>query len=101
MPITVIVSFVVLFALIMLAVSVGLKVFDTRRKKQVVDMLQTAAGEPVTRLTNLLREMESEKKTGLNAFASTLHLKEHATFLLQQAGLNWTPSRLLTVMAAM
>ena len=45
MPVGVVVSFVVVFALILLAVSVGLKFFDARRKKQVVDMLQTAAGE--------------------------------------------------------
>jgi tight adherence protein B len=101
MPITVIVCFVVLFALIMLAVSVGLKFFDSRRKKQVVDMLQTASGEPVTRLTNLLRELETEKKTGLNAVASTLRFNDHAAALLQQAGLSWTPGRLLTVMGVM
>ena len=47
MPVAAIVSFVVVFALILLAVSVGLKFFDARRKKQVADMLQTAAGEPV------------------------------------------------------
>ena len=43
----VIVAFIVVFALIMVAVSVGLKFFDARRKRQVADMLQTAAGEPV------------------------------------------------------
>ena len=101
MPLTVLVCFVVLFALIMLAVSVGLKFFDTRRKKQVVDMLQTASGEPVTRLTNLLREIETEKKTGLSGLASTLRFNDHAAALIQQAGLNWTPARLLTVMGVM
>ena len=35
MPVGVIVSFVVVFALILLAVSVALKFFDARRKKQV------------------------------------------------------------------
>ena len=46
MPLTLIVSFVVVFALMLLAVSLGLKYFDARRKKQVVEMLHTASGEP-------------------------------------------------------
>ena len=46
MPLAVVVSFVVVFALILLAVSVGLKYFDARRKKQVVGMLQTASARP-------------------------------------------------------
>ena len=41
----VIVAFIVVFALILMAVSVGLKFLDARRKKQVASMLQTASGE--------------------------------------------------------
>ncbi len=51
MPVSVIVSFVVVFALILLAVSVALKFFDARRKKQVTGMLQTASGENVVTVT--------------------------------------------------
>ena len=59
MPLAVVVSFVVVFALMLLAVSVGLKYFDARRKNQVVGMLQTASGEPVVSVSNLLKEIES------------------------------------------
>ena len=45
MPAGIAVAFIVVFALILLAVSVALKFFDARRKKQVTDMLQTASGE--------------------------------------------------------
>ena len=47
MPMLWLVCFVVLFAAVLLAVSVGLKYFETRRKRQVANMLQTASGEPV------------------------------------------------------
>ena len=45
MPLSVVVSFVVVFALMLLAVSMALKFFDARRKKQVASMLETASGE--------------------------------------------------------
>ena len=44
---SIIAVFVVIFVLILLAVSVAMKYFDARRKSQVADMLKTAAGEPV------------------------------------------------------
>ena len=66
-PVGVIVAFIVVFALIMIAVSVGLKFFDARRKRQVADMLQTASGEPVVTVANLLKEIEPDKPTGLKA----------------------------------
>ena len=55
MPISVVVSFVVVFALMLLAVSVGLKYFDARRKAQVAGMLETAAGESTITKSNALR----------------------------------------------
>ena len=55
------VSFIVVFVLILFAVSVGMKFFDARRKTQMVGMLQTASGEPVVTLTNLLKEIEPDK----------------------------------------
>jgi len=101
MPLTVIVSFVVVFALMLLAVSVGLKYFDARRKKQVVDMLHTASGEPVVSVGNLLRELESDKPTGIKRVLSSLQFSKHAAEMIQQAGLSWSSSRLLAAMGLM
>src|SRR4051812_33371879 len=101
MPLTLIVSFVVVFALMLLAVSLGLKYFDARRKKQVVDMLQTAAGETVVSVSNLLKEIETEKPGGLKRVFSSLEFSKHAGEMIQQAGLNWSPSRLMLAMALM
>jgi tight adherence protein B len=101
MPAGVIVSFIVVFALIMIAVSVGLKFFDARRKRQVASMLQTASGEPVVAMTNLLKEIEPERTAGLKSVIQSLQFSKHAAEMIQQAGLNWTVSRLLAAMGLM
>jgi tight adherence protein B len=98
MPIAVTVSFVVVFALVLLAVSVGLKFFDARRKKQVSEMLQTASGEPVVKITNLLRDIDPDQPRGFKALLARLQFSRHAQEQIQQAGLNWSPTRLLTAM---
>ena len=99
MPLTFVVSFVVVFALILLAVSVGLKFFDARRRKQVADMLHTAAGEPVTAVANLLKEIEPDKPTGFKAVLRSLHFTRHAQEQIQQAGMSWSSTRLIAAMA--
>jgi len=101
MPAGVIVAFVVVFALIMIAVSVGLKFFDARRKKQVSDMLSTAAGEPVVTITSLLKEIEPDKPTGFKAVLRSLQFSRHLQEMIQQAGLTWTSNRLLSAMGLM
>src|SRR5579863_5245035 len=99
MPLTVVVSFVVVFALILLAVSVGLKFFDARRRKQVADMLHTAAGEQVVTVTNLLKEIEPDKPTGFKAVLKSLQFTKHAQEQITQAGLSWSSTRLIAAMA--
>jgi tight adherence protein B len=101
MPLSVVVSFVVVFALSLLAVSVGMKYFDARRKNQVVGMLHTASGEEAVGVSNLLKEIESEKPTGVKRLVAALHFSKHAEEQILQAGLNWSSSRLLTSMALM
>ena len=98
MSLVIIVSFVVVFALMLLAVSVGLKFLDARRKKQVVDMLHTASGESVVTVGTLLKEVESEKPTGFRRVLNTLQFSRHANEQIQQAGLNWSASRLIAAM---
>jgi tight adherence protein B len=99
MPVGVVFSFVVVFALVLLAVSVGLKFFDARRKAQVAAMLHTAAGEPAAAITSLLKEIDPERPSGFKALLSSLHFTLHAQNQLQQAGLNWSSNRLLAAMA--
>jgi tight adherence protein B len=101
MPAGVIVAFIIVFALIMIAVSVGLKFFDARRRKQVSDMLSTAAGEPVVTITSLLKEIEPEKPTGFKAVIRSLQFSRHLKEQIQQAGLSWSSNRLLSAMGLM
>jgi len=100
-PVAVIISFVVIFALVLLAVSVGMKFFDARRKQQVGHMLKTAAGEPVTSIANLLKEAEGEKPAGIKRVVASLQFSRHAQVQIQQAGMNWSASRLLVAMGLM
>jgi tight adherence protein B len=101
MLLPVVVVFVVVFALSLLAVSVGQKYLDTRRKGQVVDMLHTASGDEDVSVSNLLKEIDSDKPTGLKRLVVSLQFSKHAEEQIQQAGLNWTASRLMTAMALM
>jgi tight adherence protein B len=98
MPTGIAVAFVVVFALILLAVSVALKFFDARRKKQVTGMLQTASGEPVVAMANLLKEIDAERPSGFKAVVASLHFSQHAQEQIQQAGLTWSSSHLLAAM---
>lgn len=101
MPVGVVVSFVVIFALVLMAVSVGLKFFDARRKSQMAGMLQTAAGERVTDSANLLKEIDPERPTGVRRLLSTLEFTRHAQTQIQQAGMNWPVTRLIGAMGLM
>ncbi|HLK64061.1 MAG TPA: type II secretion system F family protein [Bryobacteraceae bacterium] len=95
----VIVSFIVVFVLILFAVTVGLKFLDARRKTQMVGMLQTAAGESVVTVTNLLKEIEPDKPTGFKQIVASLHFSKHAQEQITQAGLTWSANRLISMMA--
>lgn len=94
-------AFIVVFALILLAVSVGLKFFDARRKSQMVNMLQTASGEPVIAITNLLKDIEPENTGGIKQLIASLHFARHAQVQMMQAGLNWTATRLISMMGVL
>jgi tight adherence protein B len=92
------VTFVVVFVLILLAVSVATKFFDARRKKQMNDMLETASGEQSVSVSTLLKELEPDRPSGLKGLIKSFQFSKHAQVQLQQAGLSWSSSRLLAAM---
>src|ERR1017187_2586894 len=98
MLVAALVSAGVIFALALVATSVGWKFYDARRKRQVSDMLLTASGEPAVQVTNLLRDIDPDHPTGFKALLQRLQFSRHAQQQIQQAGLNWSPTRLLTAM---
>lgn len=97
----VLISFVVVFALVLCAVSVGMKFFEAKRKNQVTGMLNTAAGARQITISNLLKEAEPDKPTGLRAVLASLQFTRKAEIRIAEAGMTWTSGRLITAMAVM
>jgi len=64
-------------------------------------MLQTASGEPKVTVTNLLRELEPDRPTGFKRLLSSFQFSRHAAEQIQQAGLDWSPTRLIAAMGLM
>jgi tight adherence protein B len=62
-------------------------------------MLHTAAGEPVVAMSSLLKEIDPDKPSGFKQILASLHFSRHAQEQIQQAGLNWSATRLLAAMA--
>ncbi|HEV3332400.1 MAG TPA: type II secretion system F family protein [Bryobacteraceae bacterium] len=92
------VAFVVVFVLILLAVSVATKFFDARRKKQMTDMLETASGDQSVSVSTLLKELEPDRPSGLKGLIKSFEFSKHAQVQLQQAGLSWSSTRLISAM---
>jgi tight adherence protein B len=90
---------VLMFGLVLIAFKVGYQFIEARQKKQVIDMLHTAAGEPVVAISNLLRELDNDKPHGLVARLKSLGFSKHAQRQIQQAGLPWSATHLLGAMA--
>ncbi len=88
-----IIAFLFLFVVIMVAVSVASKFWDSKRKKQVSSMLKTAAGEKGqdVSISNLLMEPTEERRSFLERFLDGLDVVQKLQIQMQQAGLDWTP----------
>src|SRR5713226_704243 len=95
------ISFLVLFVVIMIAVTVASKFWDAKRMKQVSSMLKTAAGaeQPQMSISNLLMEPSEEKGSMMERFLEGLDIVQKLQVQMQQAGLDWTPIKLLAMMA--
>jgi len=93
--------FVLVFVIVLTTVSMAVKFLEGRRKKQVVDMLQTASGEPSVPISTLLKEIEPEHPGGIQGLLRSFQFTRHAQEQLQQAGMNWPATKLLGLMALM
>jgi tight adherence protein B len=93
-PAIIVVSFLVLFAVVMVAVSLGYRFLETQRKKQVEGMLNVVSGNPVEGLQSVVLDAPAEDNPLDKFFQKTGDLDRIRRFI-QQAGLDWTPTRLL------
>ena len=96
---TILLTFVFVFLVVLLAVSAGTKFFEARRKQRMASMIKTASGQPTVTVATLLKELEPDKPGGLKGLLQSLQFSRHAQTQLQQAGLNWSSSRLMGAMA--
>ena len=100
MQTSVIIIFVVIFALVLGAVGLGLKYFEARRKKHVTGMLQTLEGTPQIALSNLLKDEADTNQTVVEQVLTRFNFSDKARSELQQAGMPWSPTKLVALMGA-
>src|SRR5947199_7539263 len=99
MQISIIVAFIVIFALVLVAVGLGMKYFESRRKKHVTGMLQTVAGQPAVTISNILREEIDPNQSMVERVLTKFNFADRARSELQQAGMPWSPTKLVALMA--
>src|SRR5512147_1309157 len=95
-------SFVGVFVVILVSVSIGWSAVEARRKKKVVGMLETVAGKTPAAVTTVLRDAGGGHEDFFTRLATQLNISEKVQSHIQQAGLDWTPGKLLlaTMIAA-
>jgi tight adherence protein B len=87
---TIIVVFVVLFAVVLLSVSVGLKFLETRRKRDVTAMLKTVSGETEQHTTKLLKDLKESSDSFFQKVFSGMDLAKKIQDYIRQADLTWS-----------
>src|SRR2546425_3137933 len=94
-----IIAFLFLFVVIMVAVTVASKFWDSKRKKQVSSMLKTAGGEKGSdvSISNLLMEPNEERRSLPERFLDGLDVIQKVQVQIQQAGLDWTPIKFVVM----
>ena len=97
----ILIAFLVLFLLVLLSALLGLRFFDSRRKKQVTAMLQTVAGDPVPQVSNLLIQPEDEAGSPMERLLGKFNFFKKVQEQIHQAGLDWTPGKLFLMMGCM
>jgi tight adherence protein B len=92
--------FLLLLTWVLLSIAVGLKFYEWWRKRELSAMLRTAAEDPTTSNTQLLRELAGGKRARVDVWLERMALLDKLQSLIRQAGLAWTPGGLLVMMAA-
>jgi tight adherence protein B len=96
MPIWValIIGFLVIFSAVLLAIGLGWRWFESRRKAQVTKVLETTTGQVAYEKVTILRDRLTEE--GLTKVLASLPLYASIEKKIEQSGLAWTPMGLLT-----
>ena len=92
------ISFIIIFALVLACVGLGMKYFESRRKKHVTGMLQTVAGAPEITISNILKEEVDANQSIVDRMLTRFNFADKARSELQQAGMPWSPAKLVATM---
>lgn len=97
----VVIVFLVLFAVLMLVVSLGIRFMETERKKRVEQVLAVSAGAGEVPRTELLMEKPPGDEMSLGHVLSQLPVWKQLDKQIQQAGLSWSPGGVLIACAVL
>jgi tight adherence protein B len=92
--------FLVILALLLFSISFGLRFYEKKRRNRLVSMLRTVTEDGEEHHVNLLVD-RSDQKRGAGEGPGGLDLVGRAKTLLNESGLDWTPTRLATTMSVM
>ncbi len=96
-PVIIVIVFLVLFAVLMMAVGLGSRFLEVRSKKQMETILNPVSGVVEEHETSIL--VTPTERDSLDSFLEGSAIQTGIQTLLQQAGLQWAPSHLLVAMA--
>jgi len=87
-------AFLILFIVVMIAVTLASKYWDNKRKKQVSSMLQSDEEKaPEVSISNLLMEPTDDSRSFMEKFIDNLDVMQKLQAHMSQAGLSWTPMK--------
>lgn len=89
------VLFVVVFLTVLGCVGLGLKYFRSKQKQQIRSMLRKAEATPAEQRSELLRPAHVEDSFG--KFLRRFKFMDRLDLMLEQAGKNWSGSKLITI----
>src|SRR4029077_13242185 len=89
--------FLIIFALLLFTVSFGLRFYENQRRKKLVSMLRTVTENGEEHHVNLLIDDRSQKDVNESVLGA-LNIGGRIDNLLSESGLDWTRTRLITVM---
>lgn len=92
----VIITFMLIFALVMLLTGLGFKFLETQKRKKVTELLEVAAGSAGLQEAKVL--LEPAAPSAVAAVLSRFTLAGRIEAQIQQAGLNWSLNGLLAQM---
>ena len=90
-----VILFLLVFGLTLACVGFGLSYFKTRQKNQIRAMLHKAEASPAEQRSQLVKK--EEQNSFLNTLLRRYQFTENLELLLQQAGQDWTPMKLISI----